>query len=54
MLYETLKYCGSSLKFYNHKYERTLINDQTSKKAPEDIVLEWQPRGFPMFNFEAC
>ena len=32
MLYETLKYCGSSLKFYNHKYERTLINDQTSKK----------------------
>ena len=31
MLYETLKHCGSSLKFYNNKYERTLINYQTSK-----------------------
>ena len=32
-LYETLNDCGSSLKFYNCKTERTLIKDLTSKKV---------------------
>ena len=33
MLYGTLNGCGSSLKFYNCKLERTLINYQTTKKS---------------------